>query len=237
VRKIAMQFLFLLLVLATIVRAPGKEAPHLEKTEWTDIWLADANQQGLPRVLLVGDSIALGYFKDVQQDLAGKAYCGRYTTSMFLGNPDYVGELELLLKRYNFSVIHINNGLHGWDYTEDQYRQSLPKVMKVLAKYGRGAVIVWATTTPRRNAQNPAQLADNNNRVLERNRIAADYMGRHGIAVDDLYNLVADHPEYYNLPQDATHFNPQGRAVEGKQVSDAILKALANRTSAASPGP
>jgi hypothetical protein len=57
-------------------------------------------------------------------------------------------------------------------------------------------------------------------------------MSQHGIAVDDLYRLVADHPEYYNLPQDATHFNPQGQAVEGKQISEIIIRSLANKTAA-----
>ena len=211
------------------VGASAKEKPQLEKTEWSDIWLADANQKDLPRVLMIGDSIAQGYFRDVEKDLTGKAYCSKYATSKFLGNPDYLDELKLILKRYRFSVIHINNGLHGWTYTEEQYRQALPKLMDTLKKYGKGAVIVWATSTPRRNPQKPVQLATDNGKVLERNRIAVEYMTRHGIAVDDLYSLVADHPEYYNLPQDSTHFNPQGRAVEGKQVSEIILRCLASK--------
>jgi hypothetical protein len=213
-------------------RAQAKENPKLERTEWSDIWLYDADQNALPRVLLVGDSIVRGYFDAVRKNLEGKAYCDRYATSMFLGNPDYLEELKIILNRYRFSVIHINNGLHGWGYTEEQYRQSLPKLMDTLKKYGKGAVIIWATTTPRRNVQKPAELATDNQRVMERNRIAVEYMTRHGIEVDDLYNLVADHPEYYNLPQDATHFNPHGQAVEGKQISELILRSLTSRTAA-----
>jgi hypothetical protein len=72
--------------------------------------VANANQNDLPRVLLVGDSIARGYFAAVEKDLAGKAYCARYATSMFMGNPDYLDELKVILKRYSFSAIHINNG-------------------------------------------------------------------------------------------------------------------------------
>lgn len=229
-RKVLFYILLIQVGMMVSERAEAKDEVKLEKTEWSDIWLADANQNDLPRVLMVGDSIAQGYFRDVEKDLAGKAYCAKFATSKFMGNPDYLDELKLILKRYRFSVIHINNGLHGWDYTEAQYRQSLPKLMETLKKYGKGAVIVWATTTPRRNGQKPAELATNNDRVLERNRIAGEYMTRHGIAVDDLYNLVADHPEYYNLPQDATHFNPHGRAIEGKQVSEIILRSLTNKS-------
>ncbi len=143
--------------LTGIQLAQAEENPRLEKIEWTDIWVTNASQNDLPRVLLVGDSITRGYFPAVEKDLAGKANCARYTTSMFLGNPDYLAELKIILHRYQFSVIHINNGLHGWDYTEDQYRQSLPKLMDTVKKYGKGAVVIWATTTPRRSNENPAR--------------------------------------------------------------------------------
>ncbi len=167
-----------------------------------------AHAKGNPR-----GSIARGYFGAVEKDLAGKAYCPRYTTSMFLGNPDYLDELKTILKRYRFSVIHVNNGLHGSGYTEEQYRQSLPKLMDTLKKYSKGAVVIWASTTPRRSPEMIAPLVTDNEKVKERNRIAVEYMTQHGIEVDDLFGLVAQHSEYYNLPQDVTHFNPRGQTV------------------------
>ena len=227
--------LLILLVQAGVMasqRAQAKEKPLLEGTEWNDIWVYDATQNDLPRVLLVGDSIVRGYFDAVRKDLAGQAYCARYATSMFLGNPDYLDELKIIWKRYRFSVIHINNGLHGWGYTEEQYRQALPKLMETLKKYGKGAVVIWATTTPRRSPEMVAPLVTDNEKVKERNRIAVEYMTQHGIAVDDLFGLVAEHPEYYNLPQDGTHFNAQGQAVEGKQISEIILRSLTSKTAA-----
>ncbi len=53
-------------------------------------------------------------------------------------------------------------------------------------------------------------------------------MTRHRIPVDDLFSLVVDHPEYYG--GDHTHFNAQGQEVEGKQVSEIILKYLAGKS-------
>ena len=210
--------------------ALAKENPPLEKIEWTDIWVTHADQNGLPKVLLVGDSIVRGYFAAVEKDLAGKADCARYTTSMFLGNPDYLSELKIILMRYRLSVIHINNGLHGWDDTEEEYARSLPKLMEMAKKYGKGAVVIWCSTTPQRSPENPALLSSTTDRVKERNRIAIEYMTGHGIAVDDLYSLVAEHPEYYR--DDHTHFNDQGQAVEGKQVSDIILQNLTSKAAA-----
>jgi hypothetical protein len=228
-RRVLLSMLFVSVVMLMAECAPAKENPRLERIEWSDIWVAGADQGELPRVLMVGDSITQGYFRDVEKDLTGKAYCAKYATSMFMSNPDFLETLKIILRRYRFNVIHINNGLHGWTgYTEEQYRQALPKLMDTLKKYGQGAALIWATSTPRRNPQNPARLAADNGRVKERNRIAVEYMRQRGIAIDDLYSLVADHPEYYNLPQDATHFNAQGRALEGAQVSKTILEVLSN---------
>jgi hypothetical protein len=233
-RKLGLYFFLIPVAMAVSLPAPARETPRLEKIEWSEIWVDDANQSELPRVLMVGDSIAQGYFRDVEKDLAGKASCAKFATSMFMSNPDYLDTLKIILRRYRFSVIHINNGLHGWTgYTEEQYRLSLPKLMETLTKYDKGARIIWATTTPRRNPQYPSQRAADNDRVLERNRIAVEYMHQHRVAVDDLYGLVADHPEYYNLPQDATHFNAQGRALEARQVSDMLLHNLAGKSDAA----
>ena len=98
----------------------AKEKPLLESIEWSDTWVENADRQDLPRVLLAGDSIVQGYFGVVKERLTGEASCARYSTSKYIGDPDYLVELELLLKRYRFKVIHINNGLHGWEYTEKQ---------------------------------------------------------------------------------------------------------------------
>ena len=36
--------------------------PGRESIEWCDIWITHANETNLPRVLLIGDSIARDYF-------------------------------------------------------------------------------------------------------------------------------------------------------------------------------
>jgi len=208
----------------------AEDKPLLEKIEWTDIWVVDANKDDLPRVLLVGDSIVKGYFDVVEKILVGRASCARYTTSKYLGNPDYLAELKLLLKRYRFDVIHLNNGLHGWDYTEKQYGECFSKLLETIKKHGKGAVVIWATTTPIRAGEGLAQFGIETERVKERNSLAGGFMHKHGIPVDDLYGLVAEHPEYY--AGDGTHFNDQGQAAQGKQVAETLATHLSNKTDA-----
>ena len=107
--------IWVLIMASILVCTYGCSAPQakLEGTEWSDIWIAKANDNNKPRILLVGDSIVTGYYYATANNLSGKANCAKYATSKFLANPDYLAELSLILKRYNFDVIHINNGLHG----------------------------------------------------------------------------------------------------------------------------
>ena len=215
----------LVLLVAGVSSAENK--PILERIEWSDVWVVNANQDDLPRVLLVGDSIVKGYYGDVEKALDGQANFARYATSKFMGNPDYLAELEILLKGYTFDVIHINNGLHGWGYTEEQYRESFPGLLECIEKNAPNAAVIWATSTPMRKGEDLTQFDEQNERVIERNRISVEVMAGHTIPVDDLYTLVADHPEYFS--QDGVHYNGEGRAAQGKQVAGMIAEVLESR--------
>jgi lysophospholipase L1-like esterase len=217
------------MVLSTLAAATAtaEDKPILERIEWSDVWVVNADRDDLPRVLLVGDSIVKGYYDSAEKALAGKANLARYATSKFMGHLDYLRELEILLRGYTFDVIHINNGLHGWGYTEEQYRESFPELLECIEKYAPNTAVIWATSTPIRKSEDLSQLDDKNDRVIARNRISVEVMVEHEIPIDDLYALVADHPEYFS--QDGVHFNDEGRAAQGKQVAEMIAEALAAR--------
>jgi hypothetical protein len=152
----------------------SQAAPILEPIEWTDIWVTNANRDDLPRVLFVGDSITRGYFKSAEKQLNGQANCARFATSAFIAHQDFLDGLKILLDRYDFDVLHINNGLHGWDYTEEQYRDGFPALLKLLNEHASGATVIWAMTTPIRRRGAPEKLKEESTeRVTQRNRIAA----------------------------------------------------------------
>ena len=205
--------------------ASNAEEPKLERIEWTDVWVMNANQDAAARVLLVGDSIVKGYYGAVEKALGEKVSCARYATSLFLSNPDYLAELSLLLSRYDFDVIHINNGLHGWDYSEEEYTAGLTELLATIKQCSPESTVIWCMTTPVRVAQDVANIdANKNNRVIERNRIAAEIMNEREIPINDLYAVVIDHPEYF--ADDGVHYNGKGQAVEGDQVAAMIAQYL-----------
>lgn len=201
-------------------RHSTRHARH-ERIEWSDIWIVNADKSDLPRVLLVGDSIVRGYYSQVERHLSGKADCARYTTSKFVGNPDFLSELGLILERYEFDVIHVNNGLHGWDYTEMEYAQGLRDLLDVFKRIEPDAALIWCQTTPARSKEDLTQFQpDRNDRVVERNRIAAEIMNKRDIPINDLYEAMKDHPEYHS--RDGVHFNNEGKAVQGAKVAEII---------------
>jgi hypothetical protein len=84
---------FLTVTFMTCLMAAGEAAPagtppfSREFIEWCDIWISDANETNLPRVLLIGDFILRDYYPEVERHLAGKAYVARLSTSAFISDP------------------------------------------------------------------------------------------------------------------------------------------------------
>ena len=197
-----------------------------ERIEWSDIWVTNADTDTNTKVLLVGDSIVRGYFSEAEKALGKDISCARYTTSKFLSHPDYLGELGLLIKRFDFDVIHFNNGLHGWGYTEEEYRAGLAALVAFLKETAPNARLVWAMSTPVRVGKDIEKVnEERTNRVKARNAIAREVMAANGIPVNDLFALVEDHTEYYS--QDGTHFNGAGKKAQGRRRASSETSAWA----------
>jgi lysophospholipase L1-like esterase len=188
------------------------------------VWVPGHSHRELPKVLLVGDSITRGYHKAVEDALKGKATVCRLTTSKSVGDPGLLAEVKLVLAMASFDVVHFNNGLHGWGYTEEEYAAALPDLVAAIRAGAPKAKLVWAATTPVRVADKLDALADKTARVKERNALAAKVMKREGIPTDDLFAAVSDKPDLYS--RDGVHFNPKGVAALGTQVADVVKSQL-----------
>ena len=115
--------------------------------------MPDVNAKGLPRVLLIGDSIARGYGKQVEQKLKGKAYVARLATSKSVGDPALLAEVALVLgqavRRRPLQQRPARLRLH-----RGRLPQGLPRVDRDVEESDRqGAKLIWATTTPVRPAR------------------------------------------------------------------------------------
>jgi len=212
----------LALVLASCAIA-GETRVKREGIEWYNVWITHGTEHALPRVLLIGDSITQAYYGQVEKQLAGRAYVGRLTTSKGLGDPVLLDEVAGVLKQYSFDVVHFNNGMHGWDYTEQEYARAFPKLLATIQRGAPRAKLIWATTTPVREGKDLA-IAPKTERVKARNKIACDIVAKKHIPVDDLFALVIDHPEFSS--PDGIHASPAGISAQAAQVAERIESVL-----------
>ncbi len=234
-----------------IVLAPPGRHVARESIEWIRIWLPNvmrpqlshkvvgqygkgkswdlhpAAKPSLPQVLLIGDSITEMYYHDVAADLKGKAYVGYMASSLCIGDPMLPRQIKLLLQNYRFNVIQFNNGMHGAGYSEAEYGKYFPRVIKTIQANDHGAKLIWANTTPARTGKQFAAFSPWNKRIIARNKIADAYCKKAGIPINNLYDVLLHHPEYYATWGGGVHEDPKGQAAEAKRVAAAILKQIA----------
>src|SRR5437773_4189260 len=154
---------------------PKTTMPALESIEWCDIWISHANETNLPRVLLIGDSITRAYYPEVEKRLAGKAFVARLATSRFVADPVLLKEIALVLDGTKFEVIHFNNGMHGWQHSEGEYRKAFPQFLAAIKAHAPQAKLIWAAITPLRDGKAvtyDTQAEYSDERVAARNTIA-----------------------------------------------------------------
>lgn len=215
-------------IFLTASAAPAADPPRVvrENIEWLDVWVPGNAVKDQPRVLLIGDSITRGYYKAVEDNLKGKAVVCRLATSKSLGDPGLLDEVKLVLGQAKFDVVHFNNGMHGWGYTEEEYAKAIPDLVATIRKGAPGAKLVWASTTPVRVNGKVDQLDPKTDRVKARNKAAAEVMAKETISTDDLFALVIDKPDWFS--NDGVHLNAKGSTAMGEQVAAEVLRFLSD---------
>ena len=187
------------------------------------------DDSALPRVLLIGDSISVGYTLPVREMLAGKANVHRIPTN---GGPTTKGleNIEAWLGGGKWDVIHFNWGLHDL-YHVDENRPRVPighyeKNLETLV--GRlertGAKLIWASTTPVPEGAR-ARVADD---AVPYNAVAKRVMKRKSIRINDLHARVLPELGKHQKPRNV-HFTREGSRFLARKVADEILRALGGR--------
>ncbi|MBL9152546.1 MAG: SGNH/GDSL hydrolase family protein [Verrucomicrobiales bacterium] len=197
---------------------------------------------GLPRVLILGDSISIGYTLAVRDLLKGKANvhrpranCGP-TTAGLKSLDEWLASGGAGKK---WDVIHFNWGLHDLKYMGPngenltdpaapgshqqvppaEYEKNLRALVARLQQ--TGAKLIWRNTTPVPPGVKGRVPGDE----VTYNAIAAKIMAEHDIPTDDLYTFAQSRLAEIQLPANV-HFSDEGSKVLATQVVAAIEKAL-----------
>ncbi len=183
---------------------------------------------GLPRVLLIGDSISVGYTLPTRELLGGIANVHRLPEN---GGPTIRGMEKLAgwLGECEWDLIHFNFGLHDLRFMDDgkhqvplaQYERNLEELTVRLKK--TGARLVWASTTPvpAGELSPPRRNSD----VVAYNEAAARVMAKHGVPVHDLYGFAQPILPEIQRPANV-HFTDEGSRRLAERVAATIREGL-----------
>ena len=194
-------------------------------------------QRGLPNVLLIGDSISIGYMLPAREALKGKANVFRPATNCGPSTKG-IAEIEHWLGDRKWDVIHWNHGLHDLKYMGPQgqnladpanaesnqqvppkeYAENLRQIAERLKK--TSATIIFCETTPVPEGAKGRVVGDSK----KYNEVAAKVMKEiGGVEINPLYSFAVENVE--NLPANV-HYSKTGSTKLGNEVANVIRKHL-----------
>lgn len=226
--KLALLFL---LPLALTLQAQTTKPEAKPKRAPSPVTAPIQDVAGLPRVLIIGDSISMGYTLPTRKLLEGRANVHRIPQN---GGPtkNGIANIEKWLGTGKWDVIHFNWGIHDLKFMPDGKRQveaaDYEKNLRTLVARMKqtGATLIWACTTPIPEGElNPSRRFGS---VKEYNDIAARVMAESGVITDDLNAHMTPEFERMHNPKDL-HYGAEGYEFLAKKVAEEITKVLAKR--------
>lgn len=194
-----------------------------ENIEWSSTWIVNTNDTTFPKVLLIGDSHVERYYGVVAKKLGENVSCSKFTTSKSLGDPVLIKQLESVLMLGDFDIISFNNGLHGEDYTLEDYAKFTPIAYELLKKNAKISVIS-VNSTAIRETENINTFAVRNQQIIERNKFLKEFTEANQITLIDFYSATANNLLYYET--DGVHFNEAGVEMEAELITKKIKELI-----------
>lgn len=187
--------------------------------------LGAEGEKALPRVLIMGDSIAGGYTGTASVALRGRAIVETHRGNG-MGSGNALIMLDSWLGTQKWDLIHFNFGV--WDLKInaagrpvvpiDEYQRNPALLSTRLQR--TGSKLIWASTVPI-----PCDMKRYGD-VRTYNAVAARLMKFSDIPVQDIYAEVLPLQDSLRSPGDDVHFNERGRLFLGEIVAGAISEAL-----------
>lgn len=193
-----------------------------------------------PRILIIGDSISIGYTPFVQDYFSDRAIIIHNS-----GNAEHSGngllKIEEWLGDENWDIIQFNWGLWDLCYRNPEsknfgnrdkingkctnsletYASNLDSIISIIKKKSNAKLIFVTTTYVPKNE--PGRYE---NDVQKYNKAAKKVMKRHSIAINDIYKKsIAIHNSFGNGPDDV-HYKKEGYKKLGELITNFIENQL-----------
>ena len=196
------------------------------------IWSGCAKHK--PKILIIGDSISLGYTPYVREDLQGIAevYHNR-------GNAQHTGtgldSIETWIGTKDWDIIQFNWGL--WDlcyrhpdsktqgnrdkvhgtitYELEDYGKNLDSIVQWMkAKSDAKLIFVTTTYVPENEAGRYQEDA------IRYNQLAKRIMEENGVVINDIYEASRRIHRHYGKDSGDVHYLPEGYQALAKEITD-----------------
>lgn len=180
-------------------------------------------QPAKPKVLIIGDSISIGYFPFVKEALKDKAEV-YHNAGNGQSTENGVSKIKSWLGDEHWDVIQFNWGL--WDVayrspaikgtgvlnkkdgklttTPDQYKRNMEELVSVLKNTGAKLIFVNTTYVPENE---PGRFSAD---VRKYNRIAEKIAKKNCIIINDLYKPSVKIHKEMGLGKDNVHYSKEG---------------------------
>ena len=185
----------------------------------------------MKQILLLGDSIRMGYseyvkelLKDQAEIISPEENC-RSSQTIIIGLQKWTE----LCDPERVEVVHFNCG--HWDAEHfdklpepltslEEYAKNLGIIVKLLRARFPNAKLIFATTTPMNPEYPKSDIKRTTEDLMEYNLVAKSVMQKYDVQVNDLFDRVKDFGgEYY---ADFCHFRSEGYALLGKCVYEMV---------------
>lgn len=181
----------------------------LECFEWDNLWHAYTTDCILPRVLIIGDSISCGYRTELTRLSEGQFHVDNFASSKSVDNPFFLESLALFIAQMpRCDSILLNNGLHGWHLTSDEYKVHYADLTAGLKKLSPSSGISLLLTTPLCEEKHKRALHERNNLVCARNAAVLEIAAEYHIKTLDLYQPF--YKQYRCFSKDGVHLTKRG---------------------------
>lgn len=196
---------------------------------------SNAAPQDKPRVLIIGDSISLGYTPYVEQSLAGQAVVV-HNAGNAQDSKNGLKNLDSWIGDGKWDVISFNFGLWDLCYRRpgpvtlenrdkvngliavplNEYEKNLDLIAARLKSTGAKVIFQSVTVVP---AQEPGRNSED---VARYNRAATEVMTRLGIPINDLQSVTAALPDVMRESNSDVHYTEPGYA----QIAKSVVKSI-----------
>jgi len=196
--------------------------------------------QDKPKILIIGDSISIGYFLYVKDALARKAEVHHNP-----GNAQHTGtgleKVEEWIGNKDWDIIQFNWGL--WDlcyrhpdsklygnrdkergtltYTVGEYAANMDSIVTLFKKIS-DAKLIFVTSTYVPENEGGRYQKD----AIRYNEAALKVMQKHAIEVNDIYEKSANIHQKFGIGNDDVHFTEKGYKKLGKLIIQPLKKEL-----------